>query len=800
MKTLNRIGLAFLFLTQLSLSGFAQSGGLISTVAGNGTQGFGGDGGPATSAQVNQPEGVAVDSAGNLYIADTVNNRIRKVTPAGVISTVAGNGAQGFSGDGGPMISAALYDPSGVAFDLAGNLYIADFNNHRIRKVTPEGVISTVAGGGTQSPGDGGPATSAALLGPGDVAVDRVGNLYLSENGGFGNPPHRVRKVTPGGVISTVAGGGTQSPGDGGPATSAQLGFVGDVAVDSAGNLYIADYERIRKVTPGGVISTVAGNGTSGYGGDGGSATSAQLNGPGAIAVDSAGNLYIVDSGNNRIRKVESAYTPQTEEVFIPIVLSSGGMNESFYTSEMTLTNRGTANPTINFAYTSAIGSGSGTGMDTLAPGQQMIVPDAISYLRSLGVPIPSFGSQGGTLRVTLSDLTSPADGGVTVRTTTVVPEGRAGLAYAGIPVSMALTGPSYLCGLRQNETDRSNVALQNVGTAEDGNITLQLTVFSGAGGTLISRVLPEQVLAPGGFAQISGILTSNGLSLSNGYVRVERTSGTAPYYAYGVINDQANSDGSFILPVLEGAMAGKTRMTLPVVVETSAFSTELVVTNWGSAQKTLNCHYVADAIQTADHTASFTIELNPHQQLILPDSVQWMRDSQVPGIGPRGTSSAGALTVSVNPGDLSGVMMAARTSSLGGGGRYGLYYTAIPEGESSSREAWLYGLQQDGENRTNLALVNTGEMDDSEDTFNLELYDGETGTLANTVTGVTLPARGWKQLNMTLAEYAPQVRQGYAHVVRTGGNNPFIAYAVINDGAQPGQRSGDGAFIASTP
>jgi sugar lactone lactonase YvrE len=671
MKTLNRIGLAFLFLTQLSLSSFAQSGGVISSVAGNGTQGFSGDGGPATSAQVNQAEGLAVDSAGNLYIADTANNRIRKVTPAGVISTVAGNGKAGFSGDGGPAISAQLYDPSGVAVDSIGNLYIADFNNRRIRKMTPAGVISTVAGNGgiLGASGDGGPATSAALSLTIDVEVDKVGNLYFSEFF-FAARPLRVRKVTPEGVISTVAGGGTEIPGDGGPATSAQLTGSGGVAVDSAGNLYIADNarirkvtpdgmistvagngtagysgdgglatsaqlmgggdvavdpagnlyvgdvgnNRIRKVTPDGMISTVAGNGTSGYGGDGGPATSAQLNFPNGVTFDSAGSLYIADTGNSRIRKVESAYTPQTGEVFVPIVLSSGGMNGSFYTSEMTLTNRGTSIATVNFTYTAALGSGSGTGMDTLAPGEQKIVPDAISYLRGLGVPIDSSGNQGGTLRVSFSGLASPSDGSVTVRTTTVVPEGRAGLAYAGIPVSMALTGPSYICGLRQNETDSSNVAVQNVGTAVDGNITLQLTVFSGEGGAQISSVLPDQVLAPGGFAQINGILASNGLKLSNGYVRVERMNGTAPYYAYGVINDQFNSDGSFILPVAESAMAGKTRMTLPVVVESGPFSTELVVTNWSTTKMTLSCRVVADANGPFSNTASFTMDVNPFQ------------------------------------------------------------------------------------------------------------------------------------------------------------------------------------------
>ena len=860
MNSLNRIGVAFLVLAQVSLSSIAQCADVIRTVAGSGIRGYRGDGGPAAAALLNDPEDIAVDSVGNLYIADTANHRIRKVTPAGIISTVAGIGSPGFDGDGGPSISAKLDVPLGIAVDPAGTLYIADSNNVRVRKVTPEGVISTIAGNGGiwGYSGDGGPATSAALLFTFRVVVDGSGNLYFSESSVYGGPPDRVRKVTPEGVISTVGGGGTQIPGDDGPATSAQLNRVGGVAVDSVGNLYIADSanhrirkvtpagiistvagtgtsgfggdggpatsaqlntpwgisvdsignlyiadvwnNRIRKVTPAGIISTVAGTGTSGFGGDGGPSTSAKLNTPAGIAVDSAGSLYIADTGNNRVRKVEGNYTSQTEGVFVPIVLSSGGMNSSYFTSEMTLTNRGSGNATIYLTYSASLGSGSGTGMDTLAPGEQKIVPDAISYLRSRGVPIPSSGSQGGTLKVSFSGLTSPADGSVTVRTTTVVPEGRAGLAYAGIPVSKALTGPSYICGLMQNETDRSNVAIQHVGTAADGNIRLQLTVFSGEGTTQISKVLPDQVLAPGGFAQISGVLNSNGLSLSNGYVRVEQVSGTAAYYAYGVINDQSNSDGSFIPPVPESALVGKTRMTLPVVVETSAFSTELVVTNWSTSKKTLGCRFISDNVSMPDLTASFTMDVSPFQQLIWPDLVQKLRDSQIAGIGAKGLTYAGALLISASTGDLRGISVAARTSAPGGGGRYGLYYTAMAEGTTTTNTAWLYGLQQNSENRTNLALINTGETDNSVDTFRIELFNGDTGLKVTTVEGFNLGANRWFQIGTIFSKYAPGVTQGYGRITRTAGNNPFIVYAVINDGGAPNQRSGDGAFIASTP
>ena len=283
----------------------------IYTVAGNGTAGLSGDSGSATSAQLYNPSGVAVDSAGSLYIADTFNNRIRKVSN-GLITTVVGNGpvgngflVAGFGGDNGPAASAKLNGPSGVALDSAGNLYIADLYNSRVRKVS-NGVITTVAGGGS-TVGDNGPATSAALYDPLGVAVDSAGNLYIADSSN-----HRIRKVSDG-VITTVAGSGAVFPskggfsGDNGPATSAQLDYPAGIAVDSAGNLYIADEgnHRVRRVSDG-VITTVAGNGTQGLSGDNGPATNAQLGSPTGVAVDSAGNLYIADTADERIRKVSN--------------------------------------------------------------------------------------------------------------------------------------------------------------------------------------------------------------------------------------------------------------------------------------------------------------------------------------------------------------------------------------------------------------------------------------------------------------------------------------------------------------
>jgi uncharacterized protein (TIGR03437 family) len=284
--------------------------GTIDTFAGTGTGQFFGDGGPATQAGLLFPFSVAVDPSRNVFIADTQNDLIRKVVPSGIISTIAGNLLHGYSGDGGPGVTAMINLPVGVATDASGNVFIADNNNNRVRRVTTDGVITTVAGNGARTfAGDGGPAAKASLNLPTGVAVDAAGNLFINDSGN-----DRVRKVTPDGKIATVAGNGVFGySGDGGPGINARLNLnsgasYDSLTADSAGNLYIADYfnNRIRKLTPGGIISTVAGSGSFGYAGDGGPATAASLEFPSAVAIDSAGNLLISDTFNNRIRAVLS--------------------------------------------------------------------------------------------------------------------------------------------------------------------------------------------------------------------------------------------------------------------------------------------------------------------------------------------------------------------------------------------------------------------------------------------------------------------------------------------------------------
>lgn len=303
--------------------------GIISTVAGTGAAGFGGDGGAAISAQLNLPYGLAVDAAGNLYVADLGNERIRRISADGVIRTYAGGGVTDTGSDGGPALNAVLRTPRNVALDAAGNLYIAEFDGHRIRKVTPDGRIATVAGTGLVGfSGDGGPAFSAQLAYPAGILLDRAGNLYIADSQNL-----RIRKISTSGNIATAASGlatptavavdaaGTiyvsDSSGNLRSCTAAAVAcataapFAGDLALDVAGTLYVAGASFVHAIDAHGAIRVVAGDGYR-HTGDGGPATSAQLLQPAAVAVDSADSMFIADSGTQSVRQVLPDGTIQT--------------------------------------------------------------------------------------------------------------------------------------------------------------------------------------------------------------------------------------------------------------------------------------------------------------------------------------------------------------------------------------------------------------------------------------------------------------------------------------------------------
>jgi sugar lactone lactonase YvrE len=312
--------------------------GTIVTVAGNGGGGYSGDGGPATKAEIGSAHGLAIDAAGNVYICQFALSVVRKISVDGTITTVAGTGTAGYSGDGGLATKAQLSFPHDVAVDGAGNLYIAEAGNNRVRKVGTDGIITTIVGtGAAGSSGDGGPATAAQVNSPAGLTVDRENNLYIAEF--FG---HRIRRVSPNGIITTVAGTGQAGySGDNGPAIQAQLNSPEGMVIDAEGNLLFTDMlnNLVRKVSRDGMIRLVAGSGPAGipaiggFSGDGGPATKAELDTPHGITVDTAGNLYIADIFNHRIRKV-------SRDGIITTVAGSGpvgnnpGANELPYSGE----------------------------------------------------------------------------------------------------------------------------------------------------------------------------------------------------------------------------------------------------------------------------------------------------------------------------------------------------------------------------------------------------------------------------------------------------------------------------------
>ena len=488
---------------------------------------------------------------------------------------------------------------------------------------------------------------------------------------------------------------------------------------------------------------------------------------------------------------------------FVPVVLDLRGKSNSHFTSELTLTNRGSESAMLNFTYTADRGGGSGTATDMLGPHQQMIASNAIDYLRGLEVPIPETGSRIGTLRV---DVSGSSDTSVVVRTTTptAVPEGRAGLAYLGIPEDMGFGEEAvYLCGLRDNPLDRSNVALQNMGS--EGSITLRTTVFSGNPADPMGKMLEDMTLGPGEFHQFNAVLQTAGKAdpRFGGYVRVERVEGMAPFYAYGVINDNANSDGSFVFPVSAASLEGAMSQTLPAVVEINQFTTELTLTNFSALPKVLMLSVTHDRIEAENNTAGFPVPMLPGQQLIIPHALAFARQELGLNV-PMGLVAP--LIARAEGGDLSGVVIGARVVAQADSqdptkGQYGVFFTAVPRGMGFTGSAWVDGLQQNEENRSNLALVNTGEVDASASVFELDIYDGETAMLVKTVTmsdepQAMVPARGFRQINGILRTHAPGTTHGYVRIRKVSGANPFLAYGVVNDGGAPGQRTGDGAYI----
>ncbi|MFI5119511.1 MAG: hypothetical protein ACHQM4_03815, partial [Thermoanaerobaculia bacterium] len=442
--------------------------------------------------------------------------------------------------------------------------------------------------------------------------------------------------------------------------------------------------------------------------------------------------------------------------------------------------------------YTASLGSGSGTVNDTLAAGEQRIIPDVLTYLRQKGLQIPTGGSQGGTLLLAFYGATSDAAPAVTARTSALtgppLPVGRAGLAYSAIDPATGTDGSLILYGLRSNASDRSNVAVFNTSSAP---VSVRVTAFSGAGDGASTVIASSDALPAWGWKQYNGVL--DGPAYPSGWVKIDRVSGARTYFsAYAVINDNVTNDGSFVLPTTAPPLPAYSNV--PVLVETSAFASELTLANSGATTATIALTYQESL--GGSQTGTAMVMLPPKTQLIQPNAIAWLRSQGIP-IGPAGAAGyAGSLHLLVSGASPTDVYAGARTSSLApGGGQFGLFTPPNPPGEEGSTEVYIYGLRADAENRSNVAVVHVGDPEDGPITLSVQAYDGNAGGAAKgAAASVTLTPGQWQQLNGFLSQQG--IANGWVKITRTAGIANWIAYGVINDGGAPGQRTGDGAYV----
>jgi len=536
--------------------------GTIFTIAGNGygagaygKGGYSGDGGPAFNAELNTPFAVAVDDTGNVYIADAYNNVIRKVSTSGIISTFAGTGfgagtgTGGYSGDGGPATAAELAIPYGVAFDATENLYIVDANNSVIRKVNTSGTISTIAGNGSWGySGDGGPATDAQLYLPSGVCVDGAGNIYIDDY--FNNV---IRKVNTAGTISTVAGNGfdagtgafTGYNGDGGPATDAELDFPTGVCLDVAGNLYIADAHNntIRKVNTSGIITTVAGNGyqagsySGGYSGDGGDAIAGELHNPTGVFVDASENLYIADASNSVIRKVGGISGSLNMHTGSSLTFADDAAGGTWSSSNSSIA-------TVN---SSGLVTGISAGMDTIR----------YSVTNSLGSAVASYVFNVGTPTVAPITGASAVCAGSEITLSDITP---GGVWSSNRPYFATIDSAGTVTGVNG---DGNTIIYYTIGTvceSASANATITVNPLPYAG----SIIAAYSSICKGGVLAVDDAISGGTWSSSSGIADVTSfglvigLSGGVDTIKYSVNNSCGSATANYVLTVNTAPDAGK--------------------------------------------------------------------------------------------------------------------------------------------------------------------------------------------------------------------------------------------------
>lgn len=480
----------------------------------------------------------------------------------------------------------------------------------------------------------------------------------------------------------------------------------------------------------------------------------------------------------------------------VPVVVSVAGSGGAQFTSELTLSNPGASSAHVELTLTPADALGGGAGSTVsqdLEPGRQLVIPDALAFFAQKGAAravLNAAASGGGSVRASFTNLPAKAIVYAGARTTALSGPGRAGLSYGGLAAEELFDGRIAIYGLRETAAERTNLALENAGTS--GPIGLRVTLVSGAGDERF--VLPDTVfLQPGQWLQIGSILTVAGYS--SGWALVERVSGTEPFYAYGVANDNATNDGAFLDAV--SATRAPSVQVVPAIVETGAFGTELVLVNPGLAASTVTLNFVESLANPLGSSTGFVaVTLTPGEQRFIPDVVDYLR-AHGASVGPQGMAYAGPLFVRFTSGGtvVDGYVASRTSTPAAGGGKYGVSYPGVTLAESASAEAWVFGLQQNGANRSNFATLNAA-ANLGPISLRYDVFDGFTGAKAGSVSVKLYPGQ-WMQVNSILRNFG--LANGYVRVTRTAGTAPWVAYGILNDGAAPGAGTGDGSYVGMT-
>lgn len=485
-----------------------------------------------------------------------------------------------------------------------------------------------------------------------------------------------------------------------------------------------------------------------------------------------------------------AAAAPAT--VIVPIVLDVQTAS-AHYTTRLSLTNAAPTAQSVTLTYTPSLGTREGGGSRSLSfgPLEQKVLANAISSLRELGLAIPDAAPnspQGGTLAVTYDGSAGAVFALARTTTPTAAPQplGEAGLAYGAIRAEDAFTSRAVVYGLRSNADERSNLAVFNAGAEP---VTVSVTAFSGAGDRARFTVSGGVTLGPYAWTQWNGVLASVGLV--NGWVVIERRSPSGRFGAYGVVNDNVTNDGSY-LAAAAGDPSG-VALALPVLVETTAYKTDLVLANSGLDAATMGLYYAESLSPAAGAGGLVNVTLNPGEQRLVPNAVDFLRRSGA-AIGPPGKGDyAGAVRVAVRGVQLTEVSVMARTTGASStGGRFGLAYPAIDSSRYATTQAMLYGLESGPTDRTNVAVVHAGDDGSGAIGLRLEALD-ESGAVRSSTT-VTLSPGRWSQPPGFFS--GSGLLRGSVRVTRVEGSAPLLAYAVVNDGAAPGRRTGDGSYV----